>query len=159
MAIETRWAAEAIFRAWEAGVSNFFWYSLRDFPPEPELPFSKTLQTGLYFRGNSIEEDRPKELMYAFRFPFVSYPRRRGLFFWGRTPTSGPGKVAIQIWKGKHWRRAAVTHADSHGMFLGTAPTHYGHNRRGRVRAVYRGEAAVPFSMHPIPDFYQPPFG
>jgi hypothetical protein len=159
MTIETRWTAEALFRAWKAGVSNFFWYSLRDFPPEPNRPFSETLQTGLYFRGNSIEEDQPKELMYAFRFPFVAYPHRHGLLFWGRTPSSTPGKIVIQIWKGNRWRHVGTMHADSHGMFMGVAPTHYGNNKRGYARAVYRGQAAVPFSMHPVPDFYQPPFG
>jgi hypothetical protein len=44
-------------------------------------------------------------------------------------------------------------------MFSGVAPTRYGRDRRGSVRAVYRGEAAIPFSMRPVHDFYQPPFG
>jgi hypothetical protein len=160
MKIEVRWTAEALYRAWRAGVRNFFWYSLRDFPPEPNLPFSETLQTGLYFRGATVEEDQPKELMYAFRFPFVAYPHGRGgLFFWGRTPDSGPGKIVIQLRKRRHWRNAFVTRADRHGMFRGLAPTPYGRHRRGSARAVYRGEATTPFSMRPVPDFYQPPFG
>jgi hypothetical protein len=159
MAIETRWTAEALYRAWTAGVGNFFWFSLRDFPPEPSRPFSETLQSGLYFRGATLEQDQPKELMYAFRFPFVAYPQKRGLFFWGRTPSSGPGRVAIQLLGRGRWRRVLVTHADRHGMFTGVAPTRYGRHRRGSARAVYRGEAAVPFSMRPVPDFYQPPFG
>lgn len=159
MKIETRWTAEALYRAWQAGVSNFFWYSLRDFPPEPSRPYSETLQTGLYFRGNTLQEDQPKELMYAFRFPFVAYPRHRGLFFWGRTPTGNPGKVAVQVLKRKRWRRVALAHADSHGMFTGTARTHYGHDKRGYARVVYGGQTAMPFSMRPVPDFRQPPFG
>ncbi len=159
MTIETRWTAEALYTAWRAGVDNFFWFSLRDFPPEPSLPFSETLQTGLYFRGGTVSGDQPKELMYAFRFPFVAYPQRRGLFFWGRTPNSAPGKIVIQLRGGGHWRRALVTHADRHGMFSGVAPTRYGRHRRGFARAVYRGEASIPFSMRPVPDFYQPPFG
>jgi hypothetical protein len=31
--------------------------------------------------------------------------------------------------------------------------------RSGTVRARYRGETAVPFSLKPVKDFYQPPFG
>lgn len=159
MKIETRWTAEALYTAWRAGVDDFFWYSLRDFPPEPNRPFSETLQTGLYFRGASVAEDQPKELMYAYRFPFVAYPQRRGLFFWGRTPSSSPGRVAIQLRERGRWRRVLVTHADRHGMFRGVAPTRYGHRKHGSARSVYRGEASMPFSMRPVPDFYQPPFG
>ncbi|HXV04533.1 MAG TPA: hypothetical protein VFP23_01335 [Solirubrobacterales bacterium] len=159
MRIETRWTAEALYRAWSAGVNHFFWYSLRDFPPEPNLPFSETLQTGLYFRGATVEQDQPKELMYAFRFPFVAYPRRRGLFVWGRTPGSSPGRVAIQVQRGKRWRDVLAVRADRHGMFAGFARTGYGRHRRGAARAVYRGERSKAFSMRPVPDFYQPPFG
>jgi hypothetical protein len=35
----------------------------------------------------------------------------------------------------------------------------YGRYKHGTVRARYRGEKAVPFSLHPVKDFYQPPFG
>ncbi len=89
MNIETRWTAEAMYRAWRAGVGAFFWYSLRDRKPQPHLPFSSTLESGLYFRGATIEQDQPKEILFAFRFPFVSYPGKKGLFVWGRTPTAG----------------------------------------------------------------------
>ena len=97
MKIETRWTAEALYRAWRAGISDFFWFSLRDSAPDPELPFSETLQSGLYFRGATVEQDQPKQVLYAFRFPFVSFPHRKGLFFWGRTPNSKRGKVVIQV--------------------------------------------------------------
>ena len=159
MKIETRWVAEALYRAWKAGVEAFFWFSLRDRSPQPHLPFSQTLESGLYFRGATIEQDQPKEILYAFRFPFVSYPQKGGLAFWGRTPSSLGGKVAIQAWRRGGWRRASVVRADRHGIFRGLIRSHYGGNKRGSVRAVYRGEASVPFSMKPVGDFPQPPFG
>jgi hypothetical protein len=159
MKIETRWTAEALYRAWRAGVSDFFWFSLRDFPYEPSRPFSETLQSGLYFRGPTPAEDRPKEVLYAFRFPFVAYPREKGLFFWGRTPSSGPGKVAIQVLKGGHWRRAFAVRAAKNGVFQGVVPSGYGRDRSGAVRARFANQNAIPFSMHPVPDFRQPPFG
>lgn len=159
MKIEMRWTAEALHTAWRAGVSNFFWFSLRDFPPEPNRPFSETLQTGLYFRGATVAEDQPKEVLYAFRFPFVAYPRKQGLFFWGRTPNSQSGKVVIQIWKHGHWRKASVARADKAGIFRGVVRTRYGSDKRGSARAVYHGQTAIPFSMRPVADFYQPPFG
>lgn len=160
MRILSRWTAEALHRAWRAGVSRFFWYSLRDDPYNPKLPFSETLQSGLYFRGANVVDDRPKKVFYAFRFPFVAYPlKRRGLYFWGRTASSAGGSVAIEVWRGGRWRRAAVAKADGRGIFRGTVRRRYGGNRRGLARAVYGDEASVPFSMRPVKDFRQPPFG
>lgn len=159
MKIETRWLAEALYRAWRAGVEAFFWFSLRDRTPNPSLPFSQTLESGLYFRGHTLEQDQPKEIFFAYRFPFVAYPREKGLFFWGRTPSNAKGKVVIQILKRGHWRRAAVARADETGIFRGLSPRRYGRNKRGAARAVYMGETSVPFSMKPVPDFPHPPFG
>jgi hypothetical protein len=159
MKIEDRWVPEALFRAWQAGVEHFFWYSLRDFPYEPDRPFSETLQSGLYFRGATVAEDKPKEFVTAFRFPFVAYPHKNGLFFWGRTPNSKRGRVVIQVLRGARWRKARVVRANRAGIFQGSVERRYGRNKRGAARAVYHGQSAVPFSMKPVPDFRQPPFG
>ena len=157
--IETRWAAEAIYRSWLAGVQAFFWFSLRDRAPQPSLPFNETLQSGLYFRGPTLEQDQPKKVLYAFRFPFVAFSGKRGLSFWGRTPTSGEGRVVIQVWKGEKWRKAVAGEAAAGGVFNGQIPSSYGRTKRGLVRALFQGQASVPFSMRPVPDFLQPPFG
>jgi hypothetical protein len=159
MRILSRWTAEALYRSWSAGITRFFWLSLRDNQPDPRLPFSETIEAGLYFRGATLAEDQPKEAMYAFRFPFVAYSRRSGFFFWGRTPTSSGGRVVIQIRGHGRWRTAAVARADRSGIFKGVVRTTYGRDRRGAVRARHRGEIAVPFSLHPVKDFHQPPFG
>lgn len=159
MRILCRWTAEALFRSWRAGMTHFFWYSLRDDPYEPNRPFSETLQAGLFFRGATLAQDKPKQVFYAFRFPFVAYPRRHGLSFWGRTPDSRGGRVAIQLWKGGQWRGAGRARANRVGIFNGTLKTRYGRGKHGRVRAVYRGQPAIPFSMRPVKDFRQKPFG
>jgi hypothetical protein len=159
MTILSRWTAEALYRSWRVGMSRFFWYSVRDDPYEPNRPFSETLQSGLYFRGPTPAQDQPKEVFHAFRFPFVAYPQKKGLSFWGRTPTSGAGKVAIQLWKGGRWRDAFQARADSVGIFQGLIGRSYGRNKHGQARAIYHGEAAVPFAMKPVRDFRQPPFG
>jgi hypothetical protein len=158
MRIETRWTAEALHQAWLAGVSNFFWFGLTDFPREGRST-SENIESGLYFRGATPTEDRPKKVMYAFRFPFVAKSSRSGFSFWGRTPTSAGGKVVIQVQEGRRWRRASVKRADSSGIFNGAVRTSYGRNRQGTVRASYSGETAIPFSLDPIKEFYQPPFG
>jgi hypothetical protein len=159
MRILKRWTAEAIYRAWRAGVSRFFWLSLRDNAPDPKLPFSETIEAGLYYRGATLAEDRPKPNLRAFRFPFVAFSRADGFHFWGRTPNSRGGRVAIQIRQGGGWRRAAVARADRNGIFQGRVEGGYGRRKRGTARARYRGETAVPFSLKPVRDFYQPPFG
>ena len=159
MKIERRWIAEALHQAWRSGVDAFFWYSLRDQEPEPQVPFSQTLESGLYFRGPTVAQDQPKPTLYAFRFPFVAYPTRRGLSFWGRTPSSGRGRVAIQLLKAGRWRTARVVHADGVGIFRGRIQRRYGRRGRGAARAVFQGGPSVPFSMRGVADFYQPPFG
>lgn len=159
MKIEDRWVAEALYRSWSVGVEYFFWYSLRDSEPEPNVPFSQTDQSGLYFRGSTPAQDQPKEFISAYRFPLVAYPRKKGLYFWGRTPTSGGGRVVIEVLKRGHWRKAAVARADAAGIFSGLARQSYGRNRHGAARAVFAGQPSLPFSMKPVPDFVQPPFG
>lgn len=159
MRILKRWTAEALFRSWQAGVTHFFWFTLRDQPPNPKLPASQTLQSGLYFRGATVAEDRPKPNLRAFRFPFVAYASRTGFTYWGRTPSSEAGRVRVQVREGGRWRNAAIARATRQGIFEGAVLTRYGRSRHGSVRALYRREESVPFSLHPVRDFHQAPFG
>lgn len=159
MRILSRWTAEALYESWQAGIGYFFWYSLRDAEPEPGLPWSQTLQSGLYFRGPTVAQDQPKESMHAFRFPFVAYPTKKGLQFWGRTPASAGGRVILQARHGKTWTKLKAVTADEVGIFTGIVDRGYGRNRRGAVRAVYAGESSLPFGMRNVADFPQPPFG
>jgi Cellulase (glycosyl hydrolase family 5) len=159
MPILSRWTAEVLHSAWQVGVHTFFWFSIRDFPPDLDFPASPALDSGLYFRGPTVAEDQPKEVLFAFRFPFVAYPKQGGLSFWGRTPNSKGGKVSIQVLTGGKWRNVAVVRANKTGIFRGVADSAYGRGKNGQARAVYSGEGSVPFSMRPVADFRQPPFG
>jgi hypothetical protein len=159
MKILSRWTAEALYRSWRVGMTHFFWYSIRDDPLQPNRPFSETLQAGLFYRGATVAQDQPKEVFYAFRFPFVAYPTKKGLSFWGRTPTSQSGKVSIQLWRRGSWQKALTATANEVGIFQGILHRDYGSNKKGLARAVYNGQAGVPFSMRPVKDFRQPPFG
>jgi hypothetical protein len=157
---EMRWTSEALYQAWKAGVSDFFWFSLRDVEKKPSVPFDQSLESGLFYRGSTLAADQPKPVFFAFRFPFVAFPEPGGLHFWGRTPTSTPGKVRIQVLKGGTWKTVMRVKANKAGMFEGDAPTGYGRNKNGWARANYgTGGTSVPFAMKPIPDHYQPPFG
>jgi hypothetical protein len=156
--IESQWTAEALYRSWKAGVRHFFWFSLVDFH-EPGVPFPISLQSGLYFWADSIAAQQPKEVLFAFRFPFVAFARRDGLYYWGRTGTSRGGRVIVQALKNGHWRTVDVVRADAHGMFEGTVASRYGRNKQGAVRARYAGEGSLPFPMRRVGDFPHPPFG
>lgn len=163
MRILTRWTSEAMYRSWKAGVSRFFWLSLRDWARPDGVPWNQTIDSGLYFRGTTIEKDRPKTNLQAFRFPFVAFPGRKGITIWGRTSTSTSGKVAIDYKQGKKWRRIANVRADRNGIFSAVVRTGFARRlakrKRGMIRAVYRGESARSFSLRPQRDFRQPPFG
>ena len=71
-----KWVPEALYGAWKAGVSKFFWLSLRDWERAPGLPYSETIESGLYFRGETLAADKPKPILRAFRFPFVAYRKK-----------------------------------------------------------------------------------
>jgi len=157
MKIASRWTAEAMYRAWQAGVSAFFWYSLYDDPPQPS--FKASIQSGLYFAGPTVAENTPKEILYAYRFPFVAYPEEKGLRFWGRTFGGRAGKVLIQAFSKGKWHQIATANANAGGIFQGLEPTSYGADKKGAVRAVFTGEPSLPFKMKPVKEFIQPPFG
>jgi hypothetical protein len=158
MKILTRWTAEAVYRSWKAGVSVFLWYSLHDHQ-RGSGGWSASDQSGLYFRGETLALDTPKPSLKAFRFPFVSYSLKKGASFWGRNPTSDPGKVVIQLKKGSAWRRLAVAKANSNGLFRGFVKSRLASEKRGVVRAIFRGDKSPTFSLKPVKDFYQRPFG
>jgi hypothetical protein len=155
--LHARWAAEAIYRAWRAGVSAFLWNKLRDQNPS-EGP-DNFAQGGLYLRGASLAEDRPKRVLGAFRFPFVAFSARAGVRVWGRTPSSRPGPVTIEAHQDQRWRSIAELATDRFGIVKGVVRTSYGRNSRGLVRATYRGRTSLPFSLHYVHDIYVQPFG
>lgn len=153
-----RWTSEALYRSWQAGVSKFFWYSLRD-QDRGSAPFSASAQAGLYFRGADLELDQPKPNLAAFRFPFVAFPKGRRISIWGRTPSSKGGKVVIQRQFGKKWKRLATVKANSRGLFRAVVKPGARQNSRGKVRAKFSHQSAIPFSLKKIPDRDIHPFG
>ncbi len=157
MRLAARWSARAMHNAWLAGIDHFFWFSLRDSSSAPA--FNLTVQSGLYERGDTLEQDRPKLILRAFRFPFVALRARRGIRYWGRTPESEPGRVLIQSRREGGWRTLVRTRANSHGVFEGFVRTRFGADGRGQVRARFRSGPSLPFGMREVKDYYQPPFG
>lgn len=161
MALLCRWTSEAMFRTWQAGVERFFWFSLRDWSRAPGEPYRETLESGLYFRGSSIQKDRPKRVLEAFEFPFVAFRKANRITVWGRTASFSPGRVVIRFAnsRGATGKKIETVNADRDGVFKASVRTRYGKNYRGFVTATYQGRRSLPFSLKPVKDFYHPPFG
>ena len=161
MGLLTRWTSEAMFRSWQAGVSKFFWFTLRDWKRPAELPFSQTIDAGLYFRGSSVADDKPKAVLKAFRFPFVAFTKPKGISIWGRTADSSAGKVTISFRKAgsRNWRKLSSVRANGTGIFTRKIKTRLGRNKRGFVKATFEGNDSLAFSLKPVPDRIVNPFG
>jgi hypothetical protein len=150
--LEARWVAEALYRMWSSGVSLVTWFLLRD-----EAPATSYFQSGLLFRGKSVETAKPKPAFTAFRFPLVGLPSRGGFLIWGRTPAGKPGRVLLeQSFKGG-WASLGVVRTDRVGIFQ----TSLRRPATGFVRARLMGsrDRARPFGLKPVPDRFYNPFG
>lgn len=157
MWLAKRWTAEALFRMWDAGISVMTWASIVDAPsPDSELLWGYPGHAGFYFHALNPADARKKGSYQAFRFPFVAFRTARGYRFWGRTPDSKGGKVRIQQNSGSGWRSIVKVKANRYGVFTRRIRAR---NRTGRVRAIYAGTTAIPFSLKNVPDKYYKPFG
>jgi hypothetical protein len=161
LALEQRWVAETLYRAWSAGVSQFSWYELHD---EALGPYNPNPYGGLYFQcAQGVYCDRPKPAAAAFSFPFASYaaPKRRVLV-WGRTPAGVRGEVQVQWLQGRRWRGLAKLKTDSNGIFTARPKLPRAANTKSTMlRAVLLGDppASPAFSLHRTPDIAVTPFG
>ena len=143
---------------WKDGITMVTWLA-----PRPPVP-ANAVQSGLYFAGATLQDDRPKPTLSAFRFPFVAYAEAGGLLFWGRTPGGLPAQVVIER-KGAGGSAPARDHAHRSLRRL------YAAGRRdaagnGFLRARLAGASSAaaasrPFSLKRPPDRFHcsPPFG
>ena len=155
MKLAARWTSEALYVMWKVGISLVTWLDIRDNP----YPQSAT-QSGLYLRGATVEQDKPKLILNSFRFPFVAYTRKNRIFVWGRTPWGKPGRVVVTQSTSGRWKQRAFLTANANGIFSGTirgAPT-------GVLRAQLAGGKnpagrSLSFSLKRPPDRLIPIFG
>jgi hypothetical protein len=164
--LQTRWVAQAMYIMFRSNVRTLIWFGLRDEFRDGSRPFSETFESGLYLRGKTLAEDKPKKVLKAFRYPFVAIKTRSGFRFWGRTPdgssrNSGRPKVRILARKrgGGSFAKVATVRANANGIFAGNVRRR-GFTRRGAVRSkIVGGPTSVPFGLNKTRDFFQPPFG
>ncbi len=150
--LQTRWAAEALYRMWNAGVSLVVWWRLRDDPLRTSF-----YQSGLFFRGVNVKHDRAKSTFFAFRFPFVAFPQGDRIFVWTRTPGGIPGRVAVQQSSASGWKELATLETNRFGIASGYVRSTLGGPLRGRLAV--GGDTSIPFSLQSPPDHFYYPFG
>jgi hypothetical protein len=158
VALQGRWVAESLYRAWQAGINVFTWFTLRDEPLG-----SSMFQSGLYFACTAgIYCDTPKPAAAAFRFPLVAYPAaKRSAYVWGRTPAGVRGSVRVQWLQGRVWRTFATLRTDRDGIFGAKLPlARQASPSSALLRAVEPGIGVSPsFSLHRPPEIAATPFG
>jgi hypothetical protein len=151
-ALQARWVAEALYRMWSAGVSLVTWFLLRDYPLA-DNPY----QSGLYFRGSSFTDSRPKPGLAAFRFPFVALPEDGHVLVWGRTPRGKPATVIVEQRGAGGWLRRTTLAANGYGIFSAAIAARGSGALRARLAD---GSASSPaFAPRNTPDRIYQPFG
>jgi hypothetical protein len=153
LGLHGRWTAEALYQMWRSRVSVVLWWGLRD-EPYPQQPF----QSGLYLRGATLQQDRPKPALQAFRFPFVAYASGGKVRVWGRTPSSRAAAVRVEQRVGGKWHLLGLARANRFGVFTATLPRSGGGGVRARVTSG-AARASSRFSLTRPKDRFVYPFG
>jgi hypothetical protein len=151
MELLVRWVPEAFYRMWATGVDVIGWFQLMDNPLTTDY-----FQSGLFFRGATFAQARPKAFLQAFRFPFVALRRGKGVYVWAHTPLGKPGRVVVQQTFRGGWKRVARLRADRYGIVQAVLNV----KRIGKFRAILvSGERSLSFSMRVPRDRVYNPFG
>jgi hypothetical protein len=153
--LHARWTAEALYVMWKVGMNLVTWLDLRDNPYPSEVT-----QSGLYFLGPTLAQDRPKPALIAFRFPFVAYALKRGIFVWGRTPLGKPGRVAISQSTSGRWKQIASLATNRYGIFTGRLEAaRTGYLRAELASGAKKAARSLSFSLKRPADRVIRPFG
>jgi cellulase (glycosyl hydrolase family 5) len=113
LSLASRWTAESMHQMWLSGISLVTWFLLQDYASP------STFDSGLFFHSSSVESARAKPVRTAFRFPFVSYLKKKEVSIWGRVATSDKQVVTVQRRHGKKgaWRTVAHIRSNRYGIF------------------------------------------
>jgi hypothetical protein len=112
-ALQARYLAGSLYVLWRQGVDVAIWYLMRDEAPDPS--YDKSLQAGVFFRGKTLEDDRPKPSYTAFRFPFAAYIEKGIARAWGIAPVDGA--VTLQARHDGKWRTLATVQPGAGRVF------------------------------------------
>lgn len=143
LAVGARYVSQSAYVMWRSGVSTLVWYELRDAPSVQYWP------GGLYFRGRSLEGDRRKPALRAFKFPFYGTGAGRGhVRLWGLVSSGGRTKVSIEVRRGRRWRRVAVLRSTGAGIFYARVRAPRGLYQARALNGRKRGLVSYPYPIH-----------
>jgi hypothetical protein len=112
---QARYMQAAFYVLWRQGVNTVTWFNIRD--AAKGRGWQYTLQSGIFFRGDTVGGDRRKPSFTAFRFPFTAYRERGRAVLWGLAPSAGP--VQIQARRNGRWVTVRRLRARSNRLILG----------------------------------------
>jgi hypothetical protein len=142
LSLASRWTAESMHQMWLSGISLVTWFLLQDYASP------STFDSGLFFHSSSVESARAKPVRTAFRFPFVSYLKKKEVSIWGRVATSDKQVVTVQRRHGKKgaWRTVAHIRSNRYGIFK--AALRLKATKKDWLRAVANGSGkSLAFSL------------
>jgi hypothetical protein len=137
--VRARYVTGALHVLWRQGVRVVTWWNLRD-DARPPRGWGYSLQSGIYFRGDTVAQDRPKLGFKAFRFPFTAFRRSGAAELWALAPRGGP--VRIQRQQDGRWRTIAALRARPNRLTVGRLR---GIPKDARLRAVQHHVASLPW--------------
>ena len=124
---------------WSEGVNTVIWFNIRDQLPVPN--FQSTLQSGIFFAGDTFQEDTKKISYTSFSFPFTAYLKKGRAQLWGLAPAPGP--VTIEALRGSTWTPVAHVTARGDRLFLGSVRL----KAKTKVRAVQGATTSLTWSV------------
>lgn len=92
LSTQAEWLQIALFMLWRDGVDAVIYWNLRD---RDENVFMA--RSGLFARGASIQSDKPKPALTAFRFPLVWARFRDHINVWARAPSAGEVVIEKEV--------------------------------------------------------------
>ena len=127
---QARYLEQSFYILWKQGVSNIFWFEVRDALQDNRNPIPTC---GVFFRDGT-----PKPSLRAYQFPFVTERlSKTRVRVWGMAP--GAGKVKVGTGKGKHFHKLRTFKASANRVFVGIV-----HLRgRARLKAVQGSQSSL----------------
>ena len=136
---QARWLEGSLYELWHQGVSDATWWQLRD--SAKGIGYRYTLQSGIFYRGATVGQDKPKPSYTAFRFPFTAYSSHGVAQLWGLAPAGG--RVSIQRLGCHGWSTIRRLTAGHNRVFFGRARLAGG----TAVRARYGKQASLGWNV------------
>jgi hypothetical protein len=138
LSAQARFLQRGLYLLWREGAAAALWYNLRD---RGSAPFAAT--SGLFLRGSSVEADRPKPAVTAFRFPFIAFRSGRGAAVWGRAPDADASVAIEQRDAHGAWRTLTTFSSGPGQVFEATVAAGVG----TVLRAVEGSNASLPAAV------------